>query len=65
MKSRLGAMLGLKNFTSAATTIQGIELMHRIRKGQFELPALASQGELRPKSGLLSSMHDYFDKRTS
>ncbi|MGF6274839.1 transposase-like protein, partial [Massilia sp. UYP11] len=31
--SRLGPMLGLKSFTSATTTIQGIELMHRIRKG--------------------------------
>lgn len=49
VKSRLGAMLGLKNFTSAARTIRGIELMHRIRKGQFELPALASQGRTTPE----------------
>jgi putative transposase len=33
-------MLGLKNFNSAATTIRGIELMHRIRKAQFDLPAV-------------------------
>jgi len=30
-------MLGLKSFVSATTTIRGIELMHRIRKGQFDL----------------------------
>lgn len=30
-------MLGLKNLASAATRIRGIELMHRIRKGQFDL----------------------------
>jgi transposase-like protein len=33
-------MLGFKRFRSAATTISGIELMHRIRKGQFELAML-------------------------
>jgi transposase-like protein len=30
-------MLGFKRFRSAATTISGIELIHRIRKGQFNL----------------------------
>jgi transposase-like protein len=45
VKSRLGVMLGLKNFASAATTIRGIELTHRIRKGRFELRGLATQGE--------------------
>lgn len=45
IKSRLGAMLGLKSFASAAITIRGIELMHRIRKGQFDLRALATQGQ--------------------
>ena len=33
-------MLGFKRFRSAATTIAGIELMHRIRKGQFNLATL-------------------------
>jgi transposase-like protein len=47
--SRLGTMLGLKNFTSAATTIRGIELMHRIRKAQFDLPAVVSQGRTAPE----------------
>jgi len=45
VKSRLGTMLGLKSFTSATTTIQGIELMHRIRKGQFDLRGLGTQGQ--------------------
>jgi transposase-like protein len=35
IKSRTKVMLGLKRLKSAATTIPGIELMHRIRKGQF------------------------------
>jgi transposase-like protein len=30
-------MLGFKRFRSAATTISGIELIHQIRKGQFNL----------------------------
>jgi transposase-like protein len=33
-------MLGFKRFWSATTTISGIELMHRIRKGQFDFSAL-------------------------
>jgi len=45
VKSRLGAMLGLKGFDSAAITIRGVELMHRIRKCQFDLRALATQGQ--------------------
>ena len=32
-------MLGFKRFGNAAITIAGIELMHRIRKGQFVPPA--------------------------
>ena len=30
-------MLGLKRFRNASITIAGIELVHRIRKGQFKL----------------------------
>jgi len=33
-------MLGFKRFRNAATTISGIELMHRIREGQFDLATL-------------------------
>ena len=37
IKSITNVMLGLKRFRGASTTIAGIELMHRIRKGQFNL----------------------------
>ena len=37
IKSRVAVMLGFKRFKNAAITIAGIELMHRIRKGQFNL----------------------------
>ena len=33
-------MLGFKRFRNASTTIAGIELMHRIRKGQFNVSKL-------------------------
>ena len=39
IKSRVAVMLGFKRFKNAAVTIAGIELMHRIRKGQFNLAA--------------------------
>jgi transposase-like protein len=42
-------MLGLKHFRQAATTIAGIELMHRIRKGQFKLGRLGTKGNTAPK----------------
>ncbi len=44
INGRLGPMLGLKHFRRAAAMIAGIELIHRIRKGQFKL------GKLRVKS---------------
>jgi hypothetical protein len=37
-------MLGFKQFRNAVITIAGIELMHRIRKGQFGLWRLRVQG---------------------
>jgi len=37
IKARAGPMLGFKTFANAARTIAGIELIHRIRKGQFML----------------------------
>ena len=49
VKLRLGPMLGLKHFRQAATTIAGIELMHRIRKGQFKLGRLGTKGNTAPK----------------
>ncbi len=37
VKLRLAPMLGFKRFRNASITIEGIELVHRIRKGQFAL----------------------------
>src|SRR6204780_362833 len=48
VKQRIAVMLGFKGFATAAITIAGIELMHRIRKGQFGLGRLAVQGRLAP-----------------
>ena len=44
IKFRVNAMLGFKRFRNAAITISGIELMHRIRKGQFNLARLRLKG---------------------
>ena len=49
IKLRLGPMLGFKQFHRAATTIAGIELMHRIRKGQFNLGRLRVQDKTTPE----------------
>jgi putative transposase len=48
IKSRTSVMLGFKRFRSAATTISGIELMHCIRKGQFDLRALGLKDATAP-----------------
>ena len=45
VKSRINPMLGLKVFDRAAETIAGVELLHRIRKGQFNLRRLSVQGQ--------------------
>jgi len=45
VKSRIGPMLGFKDFDRAAVTISGIELLHRIRKEQFALGRLRIQGQ--------------------
>lgn len=45
VKLRIGPMLGFKKFECAMTTIAGIELMHRIRKGQFSIIGLNVQGQ--------------------
>ncbi|MFZ3179216.1 MAG: IS6 family transposase [Methylocystis silviterrae] len=49
IKLRLGPMLGLKRFRCASITIAGIELMHRIRKGQFELASLRVNDKTTPE----------------
>jgi len=38
IKQRCASMLGLKSFRSAAITFAGVELAHRVRKGQYSLP---------------------------
>jgi transposase-like protein len=43
VKSRITPMLGFKIFKRAAVTISGIELLRRIRKGQFALDRLDVQ----------------------
>ena len=48
MKQRIAVMLGFKGFGSAVITIAGIELLHRIRKGQFRLDRLGVQGRTAP-----------------
>ena len=49
MKQRIAVMLGFKEFKNAAITIAGIELLHRIRKGQFGLAHLGVQGQSAPE----------------
>jgi transposase-like protein len=44
VKQRVAVMLGFKQFRNAMITIAGIELMHRIRKGQFGRRCLRVQG---------------------
>ena len=48
VKQRVAVMLGFKKFRNAAITIAGIELMHRIRKGQFGLRRLGVHGGAAP-----------------
>jgi transposase-like protein len=47
-KQRIAVMLGFQLFRNAAITIAGIELMHRIRKGQLGLRRLGVQGGAVP-----------------
>ena len=49
IKLRLGPMLGFKRFRRAATTIAGIELMHRVRKAQFKLGTLGIKNKTAPE----------------
>jgi hypothetical protein len=51
-------MLGLKHFRRAATTIAGIELMHRIRKGQFKLDKLRVKHKTAPEIWMRCSLRD-------
>jgi len=49
IKQRIYPMLGFKRFAHAAITISGIELAHRIRKGQFDTSQTAQDGVRIPQ----------------
>jgi transposase-like protein len=49
IKLRLGPMLGMKRFRNASIVIAGVELMHRIRKGQFKIGMLRVNGKTAPE----------------
>jgi transposase-like protein len=44
IKRRCAPMLALKSFRTAAVTLAGVELVHRIKKGQFSLGSGAARG---------------------
>lgn len=48
VKARIGPMLGFKRFRRAKITIAGIELLHRIRKNQFNLSKLPKHAATAP-----------------
>jgi transposase-like protein len=48
IKFRTKVMLGFKRFRNAAITLSGIELVHRIRKGQFSLAKLGLKDTAAP-----------------
>jgi transposase-like protein len=48
-KLRLGPMLGLKRVRSASITIAGIELINRVRKGQFKPGGLRIKDNRAPE----------------
>ena len=47
VKQRIYPMLGFKSFRNAAVTISGIELVQKIRKGQFNIAKSIRAGEAR------------------
>jgi transposase-like protein len=49
IKRRCAPMLGLKSFATAAVTLSGVELAHRIRKRQFTIPYERNDGALSLK----------------
>lgn len=55
IKSRTNDILGFKRFRSVVATISGIELMHRIRKGQLDLATLDLKDTATRPFGMQSS----------
>jgi len=49
VKHRLGPMLGLKSFRTAAVVISGIELAEKIKKGQFQIGKLGGPTATMPE----------------
>jgi transposase-like protein len=49
VKHRIRAMVGLKSFCAAGVTISGIELMEKIRKGQFKIGKLGGSKATMPE----------------
>ena len=49
IKRRCAPMLGLKSFATAAVTLSGVEVVHRIRKRQFTIPYECNGGALSLK----------------
>ncbi len=49
VKQRLNPMLGLKSFRTAAVVIGGIELIAKIRKGQFKIGRLGGNRATKPE----------------
>lgn len=47
VKRRIYPMLGFKGYRNAAVTASGIELVQKIRKGQFGTSAIIARGETR------------------
>jgi transposase-like protein len=49
VKQRLGPMLGLKSFRTAAVVISGIKLAEKIKKGQFKIGKLCGPTATMPE----------------
>ena len=49
VKHRLGPMLGLKSFRTAAVVIGGVELAEKIKKGQFKVGKLGGSAASMPE----------------
>ena len=49
VKQRVRPMLGFKRFDHADTAIIGIELVHQIKKGQFDVTTLCSSATRTPQ----------------
>jgi len=70
IKQRCASMLGLESFHSAAITLAGIELAHRIRKSQYSPPferqdvpgVLSSQGVFSTNNRIVRRQHDPREK---